>query len=91
MFLCFVCRLGKRKRQYKVGLFFHHVAFLCLSRFSDSYVVTLKAALCDPGAGVPVSLDSYDARARVPRGEKATSDGGRQSGINSSVQLLHSP
>lgn len=70
---------------------FLRVAFLGLSRFSDSYVVTLKAALCDAGAGVPVSLDSYDARAHVPRREEATSDGGRQHGIHSSVQLLHSP
>lgn len=91
MFLCFVCRQGKRKRQYKVGLFFVVLLFCVYLVFSDSYVVTLKTALCDPGAGVPVSLDSYDARARVPRGEEATSDGGRQSGIRSSVQLLHSP
>lgn len=59
--------------------------------FPDSYVVTLKVALCDPGAGVSVSLDSYDARAWVPGGEEATSDGERLSGIHSAGQLLHSP
>lgn len=46
--------------------------------------------LYNPGAGVSLGLDSSDARARVPWGEEATSDGRRQKGIHSAGQLLHS-
>lgn len=56
----------------------------------SSCFLLLCCTLYNPGAGVSLGLDSSDARARVPWGEEATSDGRQQKGIYSAGQLLHS-